>query len=119
MQFGQLRRRDFITLLGSAEAAAGWSGAVWGQQVPSRIGFHASGAAKATGTIMRLDALRQGLSENGLFETRDYVLEPRFAEGDYKKFPDYARELVQQNARVIVVSTIAAARAAQRASSII
>jgi putative tryptophan/tyrosine transport system substrate-binding protein len=113
-----VKRRELIALL-AGTAAVGWPGAVWGQQVPSRIGFLAGGAAKSTGTIMRLDALRQGLAENALFETRDYVLEPRFAEGDYKRFPDYARELVQQNARVIVVSTIAAARAAQRASSII
>jgi putative tryptophan/tyrosine transport system substrate-binding protein len=113
-----VKRRELIALL-AGTAAVGWPGAVWGQQAPSRIGFLASGAAKSVGTIMRLDALRQGLAENGLFETRNYVLEPRFAEGDYKRFPDYARELVQQNAKVIVVSTIAAAHAAQRASSII
>jgi hypothetical protein len=34
---------------------------------------------------MRLDALKQGLRENDLFESRDYAIEARFAEGNYEK----------------------------------
>jgi putative ABC transport system substrate-binding protein len=42
------------------------------------------------------------------------VLESRFADGRYERFPDLARELGQAGASVILVSTIAAVRAAQR-----
>jgi putative ABC transport system substrate-binding protein len=61
----------------------------------------------------------QGLRENGLVEGRDYVLELRWAEGHYERFPALAGELVDQGARVIIVGTIAASRAAQRATSVI
>ena len=47
---------------------------------------------------------------------RDYVLEARFAEGDYDRFPALARDLQQANVSIIVPSTIAAVRAAQQLS---
>src|SRR5262249_53935905 len=62
---------------------------------------------------------KQGLRENGLVEGKDYVLEQRWAEGHYERFPTFARELADQGARVIMVTTIAAARAAQHATSVI
>jgi putative tryptophan/tyrosine transport system substrate-binding protein len=59
------------------------------------------------------------LRENGLVEGKDFVLEPRWAEGYYERFTAYARELSEQGVRVIIVTTIAAGRAAQRATSTI
>jgi ABC-type uncharacterized transport system substrate-binding protein len=47
------------------------------------------------------------------------VLEPRWADGHYERFPGFARELADNGARVIVVTTVSAARAAQSASSTI
>jgi putative ABC transport system substrate-binding protein len=47
---------------------------------------------------------------------RDYVLETRFAEGDYDRFPQLARELQQAQVSIIIPSTIAAVRAAQQLS---
>ncbi len=54
-----------------------------------------------------------------MVEGKDYVLESRWAEGVYERFPVLAADLVDNNARVIIVNTIAAARAAQRATSVI
>jgi putative ABC transport system substrate-binding protein len=54
------------------------------------------------------------MNENGLAEGRDYVLDVRWAEGDYKRFAALAFELLERKSSVIIVTTIAAARAAQQ-----
>jgi putative ABC transport system substrate-binding protein len=61
----------------------------------------------------------QGLRENGLAEGKDFVLVARWAEGHYERFSAFARELTDKGARVIVVTTIAGARAAQQTTSVI
>jgi putative ABC transport system substrate-binding protein len=110
-----MRRREFITLLGGA--AAGWPLAARAQQKSASIGFLGAGAADTSASL--IDALKQGLRENGLIEGKDYVLELRWAEGHYERFPTFARELADHGARVIIVNTVAAARAAQRDTSVI
>ncbi len=57
--------------------------------------------------------LSEGFSAKGLTESRDYVIEGRYAVGHYDRFPDLARELVQAGARMILPTTIAGVRAAQ------
>jgi putative ABC transport system substrate-binding protein len=109
-----VKRREFITLLGGA---AVWPFAARAQQKPASLGFLGGGAAVTSAPL--IEALKQGLRENGLVEGKDYVLELRWAEGHYDRFPAFARELADQGARVIMVTTIAAARAAQRATSVI
>jgi putative tryptophan/tyrosine transport system substrate-binding protein len=56
------------------------------------------------------------MRDNGMVEGRDYVLDLRYADGDYSRFQTLAAEVVQRKAAAIVVTTISAARAAQRAS---
>jgi len=109
-----MKRREFIKVLGGAAA---WPFAAHAQQKSASIGFLGAGAADTSAPL--IEALKQGLRENGLIEGKDYVLEPRRAEGHYERFPAFARELVDNGVRVIVVPTVAAARAAQRASSTI
>jgi putative ABC transport system substrate-binding protein len=111
-----MRRREFITLVGGATA---WPLAAGAQKLPARIGFLGSGTAGSIDSVMRLDAVKQGLRENGLIENRDYIIEARFADGKYERFPEFANELRGHGVSVILVSTIAAARAAQRATSTI
>ena len=107
-----MRRREFITLLGGAVA---WPFVVCAQQKSASIGYLGAGAPDTSTHL--IEALKQGLRENGLVEGKDYVLEPRWAEGRYERFPAFAREPTDHGARVIIVATIAAARAAQRATS--
>jgi putative tryptophan/tyrosine transport system substrate-binding protein len=108
------RRKVFTLLIG---AAAAWPLTASAQSKTATIGFLGAGAADTTGHL--IEALKQGLRENGLAEGKDYVLELRWAEGLYERFPAFANDLVEKGARVIIVNTIAAARAAQRASSVI
>jgi hypothetical protein len=99
-----LKRRGFITLLG---IAAAWPRAARGQFQPAIIGVLGSGSAQSSAFL--IDALKEGMTENGLAEGRDYVLDVRWAEGDYKRFAALAFELLKRKSSVIIVTTIAAA----------
>jgi putative tryptophan/tyrosine transport system substrate-binding protein len=107
-----MRRREFITVLGGAAA---WSIAAWAQQPASLIGFLVSGAPDSFAIFV--DAFKQGMLDNGLIEGRDYVLDLRFADGDYNRFDSLAAEVASRKPAAIVVTTIRAAQAAQRATS--
>src|SRR5215218_6827012 len=101
-----IRRREFIFTLGGAAAA--WPLTVRAQSKPTLIGMLGSGFADSSAIFV--DAFRQGMHENGLIEGRDYVLDVRWAEGDYARFPALAAELARRDCSVIVVTTIAAGR---------
>jgi putative tryptophan/tyrosine transport system substrate-binding protein len=104
-----VKRREFITLLGGAAALPR---AARGQSKPPIVGVLGSGSAQSSSSL--IDALKQGMNENGLTEGRDYLLDVRWAEGDYTRFAVLAFELLERKSSVIIVTTIAAARAAQK-----
>jgi putative ABC transport system substrate-binding protein len=104
-----MRRREFITVVGGMAA---WPRAARGQFKPAIIGVLGSGSTQSSAFL--IDALKEGMNENGLAEGRDYVLDIRWAEGDYNRFPALASELLERKSSVIIVTTIAAARAAQQ-----
>jgi putative ABC transport system substrate-binding protein len=112
-----MRRRDFITLLGSAAAA--WPLAAGAQQAGKvwRIGL-LSGASREP-TSSNYEAFLQGMRELGYAEGRDFVMEYRFADGKYERLPELAAELVRLRADVIVTGTSAAIRTLQRATNTI
>jgi putative ABC transport system substrate-binding protein len=119
MQFGQLKRREFITLLGGA--AAGWPLTAHAQQSKNvaRIGFLGTGSLQSREQLETLNAFRQGLRELGYVESTNFLVEYRGADSKIERFPDLAVELVQLNLDVIVASNTLAARAVQQATSII
>jgi hypothetical protein len=49
------------------------------------------------------EAFRQGLAELGYVEGPNIVLEPRFAEGKYERFPELASELLRLKVDVIAL----------------
>jgi putative ABC transport system substrate-binding protein len=110
-----MRRREFITLLGSAAAA--WPLVARGQQpaVPV-IGYLAQGTPEGTADLVV--AVRKGLGETGLVESKDFVSELRWASNDADRLPRLANDLVQRRVAVIItLGTAAAARAAKAATT--
>src|SRR6476619_4260504 len=110
-----MRRREFIA--GLAGAAAAWPLTARAQQPAAQIGFLVSGAPSSFAIF--IDAFNQGMLDNGLVEGRDYQLDLRFADGDYNRFDLIAAEVAGRKPAAIVVTTIRAAQAAQRATSTI
>jgi putative ABC transport system substrate-binding protein len=112
-----MRRREFIGRLGAA--AAGWPLAARAQQGGKvwRIGWIAGSSPEAASGLQR--ALLQGMRELGYVEGRDFVIEARFADGQYERFPEFAAELVRLNVDVILTAASAAIRTVQRATTTI
>src|SRR5215217_4969368 len=107
-----MKPRHFLVFLGGA--AITWPVESLAQKAPARIGLLASGAATSPASALQVDAINNGLLENGLIPGRDYVLESRYAAGNYTRFPEMARELAHAGVSVILANTIASVRAAQR-----
>jgi putative ABC transport system substrate-binding protein len=94
-----VRRREFITVLGGAAAA--WPFAARAQQSsPALIGV--LNASAATTFTKELDTLRGALRDLGHVEGRNVCFEYRFADGDLDRLPGLAAELVGLNPNVIV-----------------
>ena len=95
----QMRRRNFITLIGGAAA---WPLAARTQQAGLPVvGFVNGGAADAAARY--LAAFRKGLSETGAVEGRNVTVEYHWMEGRYDRIPTVIADLVRR--QVAVIST--------------
>src|SRR5262245_15414612 len=113
-----IRRREFIRLLGGAAAA--WP-IVASAQEPARkvrrIGILLGSTRE--GTVGLFDGFLRRMRELGYIEGKDFVVEWRYAEGNYERFSEFAAEMVRLKAEVIVLATPAAVRPVQEADELI
>jgi putative tryptophan/tyrosine transport system substrate-binding protein len=113
MQFDQLERRKFITLLGSALTWPTVANAQKDARV-RRIGVlmgYPQGDPQAQANVT---ALRQGLNELGWHEGSNVQIDYRWAGGDPDKARTFARELIGMTPDVIVPSSNQVTRIVQQ-----
>jgi putative ABC transport system substrate-binding protein len=116
-----MRRREFIRLLGGAATASlAWSRVAFAQQPTTkvfRIGF--LGLPTADSLPKRPEAFRAGLRELGYREGRDFVIEYRWADGNYDQLPVLLNDLIRLKVDVIVTHGTPGVLAAKRATTTI
>src|SRR5271169_3924843 len=106
-----MRRREFI--VGMAGSVA-WPllGAAQQPAMPV-VGFVAAGSRARRG----FDFFSRGLAEVGYVEGRNFILEARWAEGQYERLPGLIAELIERRASVIIAAPAPAALAATKATT--
>src|SRR5262249_60400246 len=110
MQFGQMRRRDFITLIGSATT---WPLSARAQQpgkLPT-IGF--LGASTSSAWSRWSAAFVRRLGELGWTDGRTVAIEYRWADGRNERFSEIAAEFIRLKVDVMLTVGSAAVSATQ------
>ena len=114
MEFDQVKRREFITLLGGAAAA--WPLPARAQQAPraARLGY----LAPASNPDLQ-QALLGGLRDLGYVEGQNLAIEYRFMPGQSKSYDELAAELARSAPDAMVVVGTPPALAAKRQTTTI
>jgi putative tryptophan/tyrosine transport system substrate-binding protein len=112
MQFDQLKRRDFISLLGAWTV---WPLAARAQSV-RRVGIIMGTAQDDPEAQLRVSTFREGLRRLGWIEDSNIRFDYRYTLGDPARISEFAKEIVSLRPDVIVANTSAVAAAVQRES---
>src|SRR5258708_33379275 len=110
----EVRRREFITLLGGASV---WPVAARARQ-PGRV--WRIGVLETTSMALNaanFEAFRQSLRDLGYIEEQNLIIEYRSAEGRGERFADLAADLLRLNIDVIVTRGTPAVLAAKEATT--
>ena len=116
MQFDQLKRREFITLLGSAAA---WVSPGHAQEPRKVIGVLSSLPLPGFFAEVLMPAFSQGLKDAGFVQGRNISIEIRLADDHYDRLPSLAAELVGRDVTAIFAGDLPSAFAAKAATQTI
>jgi putative ABC transport system substrate-binding protein len=112
-----MRRRDFITAVGGA---AVWPFAARAQQEKIwRIGLLSGLSRPASMESSTFGGFLEGMRQLGYVEGKNFVVEYRFAEGNYGLYPEFASDFARLKLDVIVVTASTAIHIVQRATNTI
>ena len=101
--------RRWVPILAVCAAFAICSQAQQTANVP-RVGF----LAPQGRSLPLFDAFKQGLAELGYVDGKNIIIEARFAEGQYDRFPALFQELVDAKVNLVAVTGAITARAAKK-----
>jgi putative tryptophan/tyrosine transport system substrate-binding protein len=109
-----VRRREFIGLV---SGAAAWPVVARAQQPAkvARIGFLGNSTAALEANLV--GPFRDGLRDLGYLEGQNILIEYRWAEGQYERFPPLIAELIALKVDVIVTAGTPASLAVKRATT--
>jgi putative ABC transport system substrate-binding protein len=109
-----MRRREFIKAIAGLTAASPLAAhAQQGAKVP-RVGFMGNSTPALEANL--LEPFRLGLRERGYQEGRNIIIEYRWAEGRYERFPALVTELLAAKVDVIVTAGTPASLAVKKAT---
>jgi putative ABC transport system substrate-binding protein len=97
-----MRRREFMTLLGSGAVAFSVAARAQQKSAMPVIGYLSSRSPGDSADIIA--AFRDGLKEAGFVDGDTVTIESRFADGNFDRLPELAADLVQHGANVVVAT---------------
>jgi len=109
-------RRRVVLALGACALAPGAS--IGQQQGKLRRIGHVSGSSKAANKVL-MDAFREGMRAHGHVEGQTFIMDERYAEGNFERLPSLIQELIQLKPDALLVATTPGNLAAKAATSTI
>jgi len=107
-----MRRRNFLALLASALAAIPFAAAAQKASTIPRVGFLGNSTSALEANLV--GAFRKGLRDLRYVEGQNVLIEYRWAEGSYERFPSLIADLVGLKVNVIVTAGTPAALAVKK-----
>ena len=115
VRMGELIRAGLVLVLSLGALAAPLAGLAQQAETPRRIGFLGNSTAALEANLV--GPFREGLRELGYVEGRNLLIEYRWAEGRYERFPALIGELLAMKVEVIVTAGTPATLAVKKATT--